>query len=305
MITLEHVSRWYGQVIGVNDVTCQIGPGVTALLGMNGAGKSTMMRLITGQLRATTGDVRVFGMDPFANLNVYRRIGYCPDIDNFYEHRTGRQFVYFLARLAGFDTKEAKRRTEQMLHQVGMTDRADRPIAGYSKGMRQRIKLAQAMLHEPDVILLDEPLNGLDPVGRHEISTLLANLASAGKTILISSHILYEVEHMTQSILLLHRGRLLATGDLRVIRSLLDQHPHQIRIVTAEPRKVARELSALPNVLSFRFSAAGDSLQLEVQDPDSFYNALSQLIETEKVVVTEFDSPDNNLESVFKYLVEA
>ena len=305
MVSATNVSRWYGQVIGLNDITCEIGPGITALLGMNGAGKTTLIRLITGQLRPTTGDLKVFGEEPFANANVYRRLGYCPEIDNFYEHYTGREFVKFLARLDGLDAAKAKTRTEEVLEMVGMSDRAGRKIAGYSKGMRQRIKLAQAMLHDPDMILLDEPLNGLDPVGRRELIDILGALANQGKAILVSSHILFEVEQMTRSLLLLNRGRLLATGDLGVIRSLIDKHPHQIRIETDEPRKAAEFLASLPNIVSMKFDRAGDALQLEVREPDSFYDALSVAIMEKGLVIRGFSSPDNNLESVFKYLVEA
>lgn len=305
MITLANASRWYGQVIGLNDVSCEIGPGLTALLGMNGAGKSTMLRLITGQIRPTTGSITIFGMDPFANAEVYKRLGYCPDIDNFYEHQTGRQFVRFLARLAGYSAAQAKLVTDQMIDRVGMSDRADRPIKGYSKGMRQRIKLAQAMLHDPEIILLDEPLNGLDPVARHDYIQLLHQLAEAGKTIVVSSHILYEVESMTKSILLLHHGRLLATGDLRVIRGLIDKHPHRIRIETDEPRRAAGLLSPLPNVVSLTFDPSGDALELEVKDADSFYESLSGFVLEDNLRVRGFTSPDNNLESVFKYLVNA
>jgi len=305
MITLQNVSRWYGQVIGLNDVTCEIGPGITALLGMNGAGKTTMMRLITGQLRPTTGALNVLGMDPFSNSNVYRRLGYCPEIDNFYEHNTGRQFVYYLARLAGYEKPGAQERTQKMLQRVGMLERADSPIASYSKGMRQRIKLAQAMLHDPDIILLDEPLNGLDPVGRREFADVLGQYAAQGKTIMISSHILYEVEQMTQSILLLHRGRLLATGDLHVIRSLLDKHPHQVRINTSEPRGLAQKLTSLPNIVSLNFMPEGDAIEVQVREPNSFYESLNRLIIDDNVKVSGFQSPDNNLESVFRYLVEA
>jgi ABC-2 type transport system ATP-binding protein len=305
MVRLEHCSRWYGQVIGLNDVSCEIGPGLTALLGVNGAGKSTMMKLITGQIRPTSGSVSVYGHEPFANPEVFKHLGYCPEIDNFYEHYTGRQFVHFLGRLAGFDDSTAKAKTEEMLALVGMADRANRKIAGYSKGMRQRIKLAQAMIHDPDVILLDEPLNGLDPVGRREYIDLLHRLADNGKSILVSSHILYEVEQMTRSILLLHRGRLLASGDLRIIRSILDKHPHQVRIETSEPRVAARALSGLPNVVSMKFAPRGDALELEVRDPNTFYDTLSQLVLDEGLAITSFSSPDNNLESVFKYLVNA
>lgn len=305
MISIQNASRWYGQVIGLNDVTCEIGPGLTALLGMNGAGKSTMMRLITGQLRPTTGSVTVFGMQPFANPEVFKCLGYCPEIDNFYERMTGRQFVNYMARLSGFGAAEAKARTASMLAKVGMTERADRKIQGYSKGMRQRIKLAQAMLHDPDVILLDEPLNGLDPVGRREYIELLSELANAGKCIMVSSHILYEVEQMTRSILLLHRGRLLATGDLRVIRSLIDKHPHRVRIETSDPRRAASLIAPMPNVVSLAFDPKGDGLEIEVRDPDSFYMALSGFVLDQGLPIDGFSSPDNNLEAVFRYLVNA
>ena len=303
MIELNQVSRWYGQVIGLNDVTCTIQPGLTALLGQNGAGKSTLMRLITGQLRPTTGDVKIFGVEPFGNPDVYRRIGYCPEIDNFYEHMSGRQFVRFLARLAGYDSAEANQRADDAIAKVGMADRADKKIAGYSKGMRQRIKLAQAMVHEPDVILLDEPLNGLDPVGRREFIDLLGQLAAQGKGILVSSHILYEVEQMTRNILLLHRGRLLATGDLRVIRSLIDQHPHRIRVETEDPKLAAMLLIGLPGVVRIGFVPGGDAVELECREPETFYQSLTDLVIENKLSISGFSSPDNNLESVFQYLV--
>ncbi len=303
-IVFERASRWYGQVIGLNDVTCSIGPGVTALLGMNGAGKSTMMRLITGQLRTTTGSVKVFGEDPFSNPSVYRKLGYCPDIDNFYEHMTGVEFVFHLAMLDGFSRDEATARTKAVIEQVGMTDRANRKIAGYSKGMRQRIKLAQAMLHDPEIILLDEPLNGLDPVGRHEFIGVLRGLAEQNKTILVSSHILFEVEQMTRSILLLSRGRLLATGDLSIIRSFIDKYPHRIHITSPEPRKVAERIVDLPYVVNIQFDPRGEGLEVQTRQPDQFFDRLPQLILDEGLKIESFSSPDNNLESIFKYLVE-
>lgn len=303
VINLERVSRWYGQVIGLNDVTCAIGPGVTALLGMNGAGKTTMMRLVSGQIRETTGRLSVFGMEPFANPGVYKKLGYCPEIDNFYEHQSGNLFVYNLARLSGYSASEAKSRTAKMIAHVGMTEFADRPIAGYSKGMRQRIKLAQAMIHEPDLILLDEPLNGLDPIARHEFIEVLKSLASEGRTILVSSHILFEVEQMTRSILLLHRGRLLATGDLSVIRSFIDKHPHRIHIASQEPRLVAERVVRLPYVLSIQMDPRGTGLEIQTRQPNEFYDEMSAIILKEKIPIDGFSSPDNNLESIFKYLV--
>jgi ABC-2 type transport system ATP-binding protein len=305
MIQLDHVSRWYGQVIGLNDVSCQVGPGITALLGMNGAGKSTLIRLVTGQIQPTTGSISVFGHQPFANPEVFKILGYCPEIDNFYEHRSGRWFVEHLARLNGFSAAEAKSRTQQVLERVGMADRADRKIAGYSKGMRQRIKLAQAILHEPKVILLDEPLNGLDPVGRREFIDLLGALSQEGKTILVSSHILFEVEQMTRSILLLNRGRLLAAGDLSAIRELIDKYPHRVRIETPVPREVATHLVRLPYVINLQFDPRGNALELQTREPGQFYDYLPQLVIDEGLQIDGFSSPDNNLESIFRYLVEA
>jgi ABC-2 type transport system ATP-binding protein len=303
MIVLKNVSRWYGQVIGLNDVTCTLRPGLTALLGQNGAGKSTLMRLITGQLRPTTGELTVFGMTPFANPEVFKKLGYCPEIDNFYEHNTGRQFVRFLAELSGIRGSESADRTEEVLRAVGMLPKADNKIAGYSKGMRQRIKLAQAMLLNPEIILLDEPLNGLDPVGRREYIDLLHEQASSGKTVVVSSHILYEVEAMTTSILLLHRGRLLAEGDLRVIRSLIDRHPHRVRLETPQPRQLAAALATMPNVVSVAITDREELVEAEIRDPDLFYDRLSELARACSIEVRSFSSPDNNLESVFSYLV--
>ena len=303
MIELQNTSRWYGQVIGLNDVTCTIKPGLTALLGQNGAGKSTLLKLITGQIRPTTGAVKVFGVEPFANPEVYKRLGYCPEIDSFYEHNTGREFIRFLAELSGLKSKQAAERTDEVLHAVGMLPKAGAKIAGYSKGMRQRIKLAQAMLLDPDVILLDEPLNGLDPVGRREYIDLLHGLAQQGKIVVVSSHILHEVEDMTSSLLVLHRGRLLAEGDLRVIRELIDRYPHRIVLESSNPRKLSQALSQVANVISIRIRDKDDLVECELKDPNSFYDQLSQLVLSGEIDLRSFSSPDNNLESVFSYLV--
>lgn len=305
MIKLEHASRWYGEVIGVNDVTCEIGPGVTALLGQNGAGKSTMMRMITGQLKPTTGTVKIFDEEPFANPEVFRRLGYCPDIDSFPEHLSGREFVYRMARMMGIANGEATKRTEELMTMVGMADRADRPLMGYSKGMRQRIKLAQALVHDPDFILLDEPLNGLDPVGRREFMDVLAALAQNGKGILVSSHILFEVEQMTRSILLLHRGRLLASGDLTDIRDLIDRFPHRIKIRTEDTRKLAALAAQLEYVVSVQVEEGLDEVEVRTKQPDRFYTDVMEFVLENDVNILEMDSPDNNLESVYQYLVEA
>lgn len=308
MITLEHTSRWYGQVIGVNDVSCAIPPGITALLGPNGAGKSTMMKLITGQLRPTTGRVLVLNRAPFANPAVYRRLGYCPEIENSYDDLTGREFVTLMGALSGIPRRDLARRVADSIEQVGMTDRCDRKIGGYSKGMRQRIKVAQGIVHDPDVLILDEPLNGLDPLGRREVTDLLKALAAQGKCVVVSSHILYEVEQMTQDILLMSRGRLMAQGDIYQIRALIDRHPHRIAISTAadrgQGRALARELLGLPYVLSVRFDAPdGARMEIETREPERFYAQFPDIVLENEFAVTGFDSPDNNLEAVFNYLV--
>ena len=304
MIHLEHASRWYGQVIGLNDVTCSIEPGITALLGPNGAGKSTLLKLVTGQLKPTTGSVTVFGQRPFANVNVYRRLGYCPEIENSYEDMTGRELVTMLAVMAGLPSASLNKRVSECIELVGMSANADRKIGGYSKGMRQRIKIAQGIVHDPDALILDEPLNGLDPVGRREISNLLHELALQGKCVVVSSHILYEVEQMTKNILLIHRGRLRAQGDVHTIRSLIDKHPHQIAITTPDARPLAKNLIELPYVLSIRLSnGRAPGLEIETREPDRFYAAFPEIVLREGFSIEAFDSPDNNLESVFRYLV--
>jgi len=302
MIDLTRASRWYGEVIGLNDVTCTIGSGVTALLGQNGAGKSTLMRLITGQIRPTTGDIKVFGEDPFGNPNVFSKLGFCPDIDAFPEHLSGREFVWRMGRMMGVGDAQAKVRTAEVLELVGMADRADKPVKGYSKGMRQRIKLAQAMFHNPDLLLLDEPLNGLDPVGRREFMDVLQTLAHQGKAIIVSSHILFEVEQMTRSILLLHRGRLLASGDVSEIRNLIDQHPHRIRIRSTNARALAAEFAKLPYVLSIAVEDQTGEVEVRTRQADQFYTVVSDLA-VKGHSIYEIDSPDNNLESVYEYLV--
>ncbi|MBL1150115.1 MAG: ABC transporter ATP-binding protein [Armatimonadetes bacterium] len=306
MISVVNASRWYGQVIGINDITCEIGTGITALLGQNGAGKSTLIKLLTGQLRPTTGEVRVFGRNPFANPAVLGQLGYCPEVDAFYEEMTGREFVELMARMGRIERSRVKSEAQRALELVEMQDRADRKVAGFSKGMRQRIKLAAALVHEPDILILDEPLNGLDPLGRRHVGQLLKDLAGAGKTVLISSHILHEIEALTSTILLLHRGRLLAQGDVRTIRSLIDRHPHHIRIRTDDARSLGVRILELPSVLSVELSQNDPhAIELQTNQPDAFYTAFGQLVVAESINVESMYSPDNNLESVFSYLVRS
>ncbi len=304
MIEIQQASRWYGPVIGLNDVTCSVGPGITALLGQNGAGKSTLIKLVTGQMRPTTGSISVLGEIPFANPPLFSKIGYCPETDSFYENLTGREFVELMARMGGLEVSKIRNLTLNALEIVGMIDRADTKIAGFSKGMRQRIKLAQAIIHDPQILILDEPLNGLDPVGRRHVGDLLTEFAKNGKCVLISSHILHEVEQLTNSIVLLHRGRLLAKGDIKEIRSLIDRHPHRIRIEAEKAREIGPTLLSFSSVLSIKYDRFNPKIiELETHEPDQFYSSFSGIAKSQEVGLKSFYSPDNNLEAVFNYLV--
>ncbi len=305
MISLRHVSRWYGQVLGVNDVTCNLGPGLTALLGPNGAGKSTLIKLITGQLRPTTGVVSVFGERPFGNTGIMRRIGYCPEIETCYEEMTGGDFVRMLAAMAGISRTEVESKVRAALEAVRMMEHASRRIGAYSKGMRQRIKMAQAIVHDPELLVLDEPLNGLDPVGRREITDLLVRWAEMGRCVLVSSHILHEVEQMTRSIVLMDRGRIRAMGDIYQIRALIDSHPHRISIRAEDVRGLARRLLDMPYIFSVRLSQQDpNALEVETPSPDRFYDEFPAIVLRDGYRVSAFESPDNNLEAVFQYLVK-
>jgi len=288
-------------VLGLNDISLEIGPGITALIGQNGAGKSTFMKMVTGSIKPTTGSVEVFGMNPFGTTEVFNHLGYCPELDRFYETMTGRQFVTHMGRLQGLSAPVAKKKTAHLMEMLGMADRCDRAIAGYSKGMRQRIKLGQALIHDPEILLLDEPLNGLDPVSRREFMAILGSLANEGKAVIVSSHILYEVEELTKNIILLHRGRLMANGNLKQIRELIDQFPHKVTIVTKETKLVGRAVLGLPGVLSMQLS--NDGLELEIKNAGEFYPSFAKICLDENLPIQAFSSPDNNLESLYGYLV--
>jgi ABC-2 type transport system ATP-binding protein len=301
--TLEFVraSRWYGQVIALNDVTTTVGPGVTGLLGPNGAGKSTFLKLAAGLLAPSQGEVKVLGRPAWGSPEIFHRVGVCPETDAFWEQLTGAEFLMGLLRLSGYDDAESLRRAENALHQVALLDAKDRKIGGYSKGMRQRVKLAQALAHEPEVLLLDEPVSGMDPVNRRRVVDLVRRLGREGKTVVVSSHILHEVEAMTRRVLLVHNGRILAEGDVREIRDLMDEHPHTVALRARDTRALAGAVVGLPHVLSLTFGAEGEWLTVQTARPDELYGSLAEAAEA--AGVTEMYSPDENLESVFRYLV--
>ena len=304
VIEAKSLSKWYGQVIAVNKVSFAAHSGVIGLLGPNGAGKSTLMKLITGQLRPSQGEITMFGGRIWNNFPLFHRIGFCPEQDSFYERMTGTEFLSALLRMHGFSEDEIARRSKLALETVKLVDAADKKIGSYSKGMRQRIKMAQATAHDPEVLILDEPLAGMDPVARWETIRLVRGWGKAGKCVLVSSHILHEIEAMTRNIILVHNGQILAEGDVHQIRDLIDKHPHNIYIRCSRPRQLAELLVAFPDVISMRFHPDGDALTLESKKPDEFYDRLPEVLLKNGIELEEITSPDDNLQAVFQYLVK-
>jgi ABC-2 type transport system ATP-binding protein len=302
VIATEHLSKWYGQVSGLNDVTVTVPSGITGLLGPNGAGKSTFMKLVTGQLKPSKGVVRVLGEPIWGNPQLYARIGFCPEQDSFYERMTGLEWVTALLTLNGLDDERATAAARQGLEAVDLLDAANKKIGAYSKGMRQRVKLAQAIAHDPELLILDEPLTGMDPLMRRRTIRLIKDWAKKGKSVVVSSHILHEIESMTSNILLINNGRILAEGNVHQIRELIDEHPHTVFIRAAEPRALARTLLADDGVIGLRLEPGAVVIQTE--RPDAFYARLTEMAASgEGGTIDEVTSPDDNLQAVFKYLV--
>lgn len=301
VIAARRLSLWYGKVIGINDITIDIGPGVLGLLGPNGAGKSTFLKVVTGQLQPTTGQISILGQLIWNNRSVMSQLGFVPEQDAFYEEMTGRQFVTYLTRLQGYDKTAAQEMADAAIETVDLTAKRDQRIREYSKGMRQRIKIAQALAHNPELLVLDEPLAGTDPVGRRHIIELIQKLGDEGKTVLVSSHILNEVEQMTSNILLINKGRIVADGNIYRIREMIDEHPHTIHVGCDKPRVFAARFAQESNVLSIGFSENG--FQISTNEPDACYTAIPKLAMELDVKISRISSPDNNLTAVFEYLV--
>jgi ABC-2 type transport system ATP-binding protein len=316
-LLFEQVSKWYGPVIGVNQVTLELRPGITGLVGANGAGKSTLLRLATGQLRPDLGRVQVLGQDAW-HATAKRHVGYCPEIDAFYEEMPGRQFVLTMARLCGFAANEAQQRTEAVLQFVGMADRADRRLRGYSKGMRQRIKVAQALVHDPEILVLDEPLSGVDPVGRLEFLALFRQLSASGKCLLVSSHELEELEKLTEQVAIMARGRIAAVGTVSQIRDRLDDHPLSIRIeldggptvpdssrngrAGSPLRLAAGLLLALPDVVGVEMGE-DETLLVRARNPRRFFQEFTRLVLEENLEVRRLETLDDSTHAVLNYLL--
>ena len=297
------VTKWYGPVIGVNDIDFEMGPGITGLLGPNGAGKTTLIKLLTGQLYPSLGTVTVCGYAA-VSAAAKRHIGYCPDVDAFYEEMSGRRFVRTMARLHGMSRSEAREQAEIALAEVGMTDRADRRLRGYSKGMRQRIKLAQALVHDPDMLIVDEPLNGVDPVGRRELMELFRGFRDRGKAVLVSSHILHEMDTLAERVIFMGRGRILASGTLAEIREMLDEHPLHVRVRSSQARELAAHLIRWEDVKGIELRDEQE-FSLEVHKPDAFFRKLGEFVVAESIDVSAVETTDVSAEAVFDYVMSS
>jgi ABC-2 type transport system ATP-binding protein len=303
IVATDHLSKWYGQVIGLNDVSVAVPPGITGLLGPNGAGKSTFMKVMTGQLIPSKGSITVLGEPIWGNPGLYFRIGFCPEQDAFYERMTGLEWVTALVRLNGLSEAGAEAAARRALDAVDLADAAGKKIGAYSKGMRQRVKMAQALAHDPDLLILDEPLSGMDPIMRRKTIRMIKDWGRAGKSIIVSSHILHEIESMTANILLINQGRILAEGNVHQIRDLIDEHPHTVSVKAEQPRALAREFLAFDDVLSLKFE--DNAVVVQTGRPDAFYARLTDLAASGAAgAIHEVTSPDDNLQAVFQYLIK-
>ncbi len=298
-IELRHVARWYGNVVAVNDVSFGLGPGVTGLLGPNGAGKTTLLHMLAGFLAPSAGEVLVLGRHPHRDPGVYRQIGLVPEREAVYPFLTGLDYVRFNARLQGLP--DANRAALEAIRRVDLEDAMNRAIGTYSKGMRQRVKVAGALVHDPQVLLLDEPFNGMDPRQRIAMMDLLGQLADQGRTILFSSHILEEVERVGTQILVMVAGRLAASGDFHAIRALMTDRPHMITIRSSDDRKLATALMADPAVFAVELTPAGCSVQ--TAQLGAFRRLIAGASRAAGVRITDVFSEDESLEKVFEYLV--
>ena len=301
VISVESVSKWFGSVVAVNDVSFEVRPGITGLLGPNGAGKTTLLRMISGLAKASQGRVTVFGEDPRQNVELYRRIGVMSEHESTYEFLTGRQLVELFARLRG--TADARAAAGRAIGLVGLADAEKRAVRTYSRGMKQRIKLAATLVHDPELLILDEPLSGADPRQRVEFQELLRRLAAERRTIVLSSHILEEVEAVADTVLLVVNGKLAAAGDHHAIRAALDDRPYHVRVIATRPRELAAALVGLDAVDSVQVDTDG-AIVLLSRNVGAVQRALPALAAERSIRLLRVEPLDDSLESVFEYLVE-
>ena len=303
LIIFDNVSKFYGEILGVNRVNLQIAPGITSLVGPNGAGKSTLMNLMTGLLRPTRGNISLLGIPTDQPERLFRKVGYCTQFDSFPRGLTGREFLTSFLLVHGFDRKRANDLAQIALEHVNLVEAGDRKVAAYSKGMRQRIRLAQAIAHEPVVLILDEPLNGLDPMVRAETIALFRKLASEGLHLIISSHILHEVDMMSDRVVLLNNGYIVAEGNIHGVRDEMEEHPMQILIRCDQPAKLAAYVFAQNHVVEARLHEDKGGLFVKTRDADGFYLLLNRAVAAGEVNIESFAPMDYDLSAVYQYLI--
>lgn len=303
MIELNSVTKLYGNVIGVNDINLNLKSGTYGLLGPNGSGKTTLINLILGQLQTTLGTVRLFGENPWQKSGLLRRIGLCPAMEVTYPRVSGLEWVTYMAQLHGLKHGEAEKRAKEALDVVKLTYAMERPMRNYSLGMRQRAKIAQAIAHDPELLILDEPFNGLDPIGRYEMSEFLRNWATQGKSLILASHILHEVEAVNPSFLLISGGRLLASGPPEEVRSILADSPYTLTIRSSAPKQLAGLMIECCEVESISFTGE-DSFLISTRTASQVFNQLPDMLAKHQISVFEMSSTDDSLKTLFSTLMK-
>jgi ABC-2 type transport system ATP-binding protein len=301
VVLLENVSKTYGPIHALSEITLALSGGVTGILGMNGAGKSTLFSLLMGKLKPSSGRVKLFGTNPWKNPAPYARVGFVPEHEKMHDWMTAHEFVSLFARLNGLTRVEGKSEADRVLDFVGLTDVAHKQLGRYSKGMRQRVKIAHALVNDPELIILDEPLQGCDPLARTTIMNVIRELGKMGRTVLVSSHILHEIERITEQIVILHNGRLLALGNLHAIREKMDNIPHTISIGCESPKELAKDIINNNAVYGISFPS-GNNLQIQTHNLNEVHRELPSLIVTNGHKVSSIDNPDDDLESILNYL---
>jgi ABC-2 type transport system ATP-binding protein len=303
LISFANVSRFYGEVLGVNKVNLTIPPGITSLVGPNGSGKTTLMNLLTGLIRPTRGEIAVLGISPEHPEQLCKLVGYCAQFDSCPKGLTGYQFIYWFLRMHGYTPEECDQKTAAALEKVSMTDAAQRPVGAYSKGMRQRVKLAQSIAHDPRVLVLDEPLNGLDPMARAETIALFREWGKNGRHVIVSSHILHEVDSISDQVILLSQGYVVAEGEIQGVRSEVKEQPMQILVRCNDPRELAARLFQQDHMVEGKISRDRKGLLLRTTDADSFYLLLNRVVMETGLEVESIAPADDDVNSVYQYLI--
>jgi ABC-2 type transport system ATP-binding protein len=302
-IVFENVSKFYGEVLGVNRVNLSLPPGITSLVGPNGSGKTTLMNLMTGLVRPTQGRVSILGVSPDNPEELFRHVGYCTQFDSFPKGVTGYEFIYQSLKLRAMTGADADRLTREAIERVNMAEASHRNVAGYSKGMRQRIRLAQSIAHHPTVLVLDEPLNGLDPMARAESIALFEALGKEGLHVIISSHVLHEVDKISDQVVLMSYGYVVAEGQIHGVRSEVKEHPMQILVRCSHPNLMASRLFSQNHVVEAKLSDDGKGLLVRTQNADSFYLLLNQIVLEEQISLEAVAPADDDVNSLYQYLI--